>query len=332
MSLFAQVNFENEVQEQDMTRIDASKSFASKSSSQIVSVLIKPTINDSAIEVFEPENANWFLDWAFDSTRFEVSGLNNDLKFSIGGTNYSTTLTGSSYSTLNAYVTHVASRMTAASGVSFSASDSNNIATITGAQSFRFLDCSVSRQLQIDLDDQGTSITGAMVQSAPKIATVTIENIDAVSVSKSILLQVYSEAGDHLFCSDQDLVAHEPDLLKWVPPGRSSFKDVYRRAQKLIVAWLDEKGYVNVFGDKFTKMDIVDVEEVRQWATFMSLRLIFDGISNAVDDVFARKAIAYSILEEGARNRSILRLDTNKDGIADVYEGARISSGSIYRR
>ncbi len=120
--------------------------------------------------------------------------------------------------------------------------------------------------------------------------------------------------------------------MKWVPQGRSSYKDVIRRSQKLIIAWLDEKGYVNVYGNKFDKHDIIDLEEVRQWSIFQTLKLIMQGISNVTDDVFDKKAKEYSKFEEAARQRVILRIDTNRDGAADAMEGLSISSGSLYRR
>jgi hypothetical protein len=64
----------------------------------------------------------------------------------------------------------------------------------------------------------------------------------------------------------------------------------------------------------------------------MALRMIFQGLSNAVDDVFDRKAEIYDMLEQSARQRVILRLDTDGDGVADTGEGLSISSGSLFRR
>ena len=52
----------------------------------------------------------------------------------------------------------------------------------------------------------------------------------------------------------------------------------------------------------------------------MALRLIFEGVQNATDDIFGEKAEKYQGLEEFYRNRLVLRLDLNKDGQTDVSE------------
>lgn len=65
-------------------------------------------------------------------------------------------------------------------------------------------------------------------------------------------LTVVSEATDNLFANDDDLRKHEPDIMKYLVEGRASFKDVHRRAQTLILAWLDKEGYIDDFGDKLT--------------------------------------------------------------------------------
>lgn len=143
---------------------------------------------------------------------------------------------------------------------------------------------------------------------------------------------VVTEAADALFSTDQALASHEPDILKWVKAGRNTFKDVHRAAQTEILDWLDEKGYVDTNGNKLTKAAIVDTTEVRQWAKFMALRMIFEGIQNAEDDVFQKKADAYGAKEASHRNRAILRLDEDGDGAVDESEGAHISTGNIFKR
>jgi hypothetical protein len=64
----------------------------------------------------------------------------------------------------------------------------------------------------------------------------------------------------------------------------------------------------------------------------MSLRLIFQGLSNAIDDIFDRKSKLYELNEQAARQRVILRIDTNKDGQLEDTEGLSIYSGSLFRR
>jgi hypothetical protein len=164
--------------------------------------------------------------------------------------------------------------------------------------------------------------------------TVLVSTTAGASASAQIVRNITSvtSAQDKLFSTDQDLRLHEPDILKWVVDGRSTFKDVHRRAQYTIIRWLDKEGYVDVYNNPFTKDAILDLEEVKQWSTFIALRLIFEGISNAIDDIFADKAKRYKGKEVEWRKRAILRLDINGDGKAEDGEGVDPAYGFIARR
>ncbi len=331
MALFPVVTAESELQVNDKTRIDCSMSFASKGSPEISSITISPYSGATAVSVFDSDKENWFLDWSYSDFKIDVTADNDDLVFDVGGTEYSANLTVASY-TLADYATHVASVMTTAHGGTFSASTSGYNVTITGPASFSFKASSVSTQLFADLDEPSTIQGPNLVEYGQRLVTCAVGDSEAGSGSSTQFVNVYSQGGDKLFCTDQDLVSHESDILKWVPPGRASFKNVIRRSQKLIIAWMDEKGYVDAYGDKYTKAAFVDIEEVRQWSIFMSLKLIFESMSNSVDDVFSVKSKKYEMLEQGARQRAILRIDFDNDGVVDLNEGAGISSGSLFRR
>jgi len=154
---------------------------------------------------------------------------------------------------------------------------------------------------------------------------------DGSPTNVSTTLTVVTAAADYLFSNDADLVTHEPDILKWVTDGRDSFLNLHRRSQELIMAFLDEKGLTDSSGDRLTKAAIIDIEETRQWSTFLCLRLIFEGLSNAIDDIYSEKAKRYEKLEQQARNRFILRIDLDGDGDAEVGEGFLLSNVRIRR-
>ena len=328
--MFAILEVEPELQVNDKTRLNASKAFASKAVQDISSLTIKPELSGSAIDCYHPRPDARYLDWVYTGTSIDVGTENDDLKFNEGGADLTATLAAGTY-TLSQYATQMATQMTSTGTQTYTGSVSNNKITISAAASFKFLESSAASQAFLELDATNASHTGDTVEYGNKIATLVVSN-GTDTDTKYFYLKCYSEAGDRLFSGDGDLIAHEPDILRWVPDGRSSFKNIHRRAQKLIIAWLDEKGFVNTYSNKYDKNDIKDLEEVRQWSTFMTLRLIFSGMSNAIDDVFDRKSKEYSMNEEAARARMILRIDTNKDGIADEIEGLSISSGSLYRR
>jgi hypothetical protein len=149
--------------------------------------------------------------------------------------------------------------------------------------------------------------------------TVTLRvTTDGAPESLIKTIMVLSVADDKLFSSDQDLMPYEPELLNWVRAGRNSFLDVHRAAQDRIMTYLDEKRIWDTQGNRLTLDAITDVVEVKDWSKFMTLRLIFEGISNATDDVFHEKALRYKALEVEARNRAALRLDRDGDGETDV--------------
>lgn len=141
-----------------------------------------------------------------------------------------------------------------------------------------------------------------------------------------------TEADDNLFSNDDRLRAHETDILKYVAAGRSSFKDVHRLAQKLILEWFAEQGYRKAGNVAITAADVADKEEVAEWATYLALRLIHAGISNAVDDVFDRKAKYYKGKEVAARSRSVVFFDINADGEKTSDEVVNSWSGTLSRR
>lgn len=151
-------------------------------------------------------------------------------------------------------------------------------------------------------------------------------------VTDSSHIFVYSELGDNLFSDDSELQQLEPDIRRFVANGRNTFKDVHRMAQTKILEQLDREGFVNIYEEKFTKWDLVDTSEVREWARYMVLRLIFEGIKNIRDDVFTQKRDSYSAQEVVARQRAILRIDTDKDGELLIGEGFDNNSISLYFR
>jgi len=130
-------------------------------------------------------------------------------------------------------------------------------------------------------------------------------------------LTITTAVDDKLFSSDEELTSHEPDILEYVKPGRNSFLNIHRNAQDRILTWLDEHRINDIDGNRLTKDAIVDIEEVNDWSKFMVLRLIFEGLSNSVEDLFSNKAQMYRELEAIARNRSQIRLDKNGDGDID---------------
>jgi hypothetical protein len=159
--------------------------------------------------------------------------------------------------------------------------------------------------------------------------TVTVRINGSVTSTKTI--SVVTESADALFATDQDLATEEPDILKYVKKGRNTFKDVHREAQSIIVKFFDDKGLIFADGTKITKDAVFDKAEVRQWAKYLALHLIYMQQSNAVDDIFSKKADFYKSKMLLAQQTNLVRLDLNKDGVVEIDEGFKISSSFLTR-
>lgn len=154
---------------------------------------------------------------------------------------------------------------------------------------------------------------------------------DASTATKVVQFKLLTANQDGLFSTDGDLIAHEPDILKWLPDGRSSWTYVHRRAQQRILSYLFEKGYKNEDGTPFDKDQIIEKYDVKEWSTFMALKIIFGSCINSKDDVFVQKAQFYENLEGKASNTAI-RVDLNQDGEQDEWESISTTGPLLVRR
>jgi len=165
--------------------------------------------------------------------------------------------------------------------------------------------------------------------------TVTVSvrvTTDGSPVTTTEDIEVLTPADDKLLSNDADLKTHEPCILGNVQDGRTTYLDVHRRARDLIIDWLYENSFVDDTGNRLTKDSIVLTEPFRKWSTYLTLRLIFEGLSNAVDDDFADKAVKYEGKEHESRKLAILPLDLDGDGSVEVNEGIRVNSLDMLRR
>lgn len=142
---------------------------------------------------------------------------------------------------------------------------------------------------------------------------------------------VLTQAEDNLFSTDQDLVQIEEEVLKYVPEGRNSFLNVHRKAQKLILDELDERGISNGDGTRIVKSQVIDIEEVRSWSMFFVLSMIYKDLSNSIGDVFDQKAEDYKKRANFHRDDAFIRLDFNKDGSITSGEAVGVRTGRLIR-
>jgi hypothetical protein len=333
MPTFPVLDIESLVQEKDKTRLSGAQSFVSDAT-DITDLSITPGALATEI-VFDLVTAPTlrYLDWQFDFTFDVVTGENDTLDFDEGGGLLTATLTQGSY-TMAALAAEIQTQLNAAGALTYVVTvDENNAFTISTSAQFDILD-SAALWVQIGFDAAAgkSTYTGEDVERVSKLVTLKVSG-DQTDVVTTKTVEVVSEHADRLFSTDDKLRKHEADILKYLPEGRATFKDVHRRAQTLILAWLDTEGFIDYFADKITLKRIGDISDVAEWATHMTLRLIFEGVQNAVKDVFEKKAKTYSEREDFYRKRTVVKIDLNKDGVADKYtERVDVRTCQVRRR
>lgn len=170
-----------------------------------------------------------------------------------------------------------------------------------------FIDASADQYLDYAFASSGEYVVECRV--------VTNDSPSAVTGTGTAEITVLTAAQDALWATDSDLKLHEPDILKWVEDGRNTFLNIHRRAKKLMLDYLAREGFRNWDYAPLTTTEVYDVVDVRQWATFTALRLIFEGISNSTEDVFHEKSLRYSDMEMKWRSTVMLRIKSpNVDG------------------
>lgn len=150
-----------------------------------------------------------------------------------------------------------------------------------------------------------------------------------VTVTKTIVS--VTEAVDKLFSKDSDLAAIEHNITKYVPDGRSSFKYIHREAQKQILEWLYINGYRQTDGSRIGVDEVIEVENVKYWSMYLAFRLIFQDLSNSIDDIFDKKSKMYQNEEHKWRENVALKLDVNGDGVQGVNEGYVMTTRHLVR-
>jgi hypothetical protein len=163
-----------------------------------------------------------------------------------------------------------------------------------------------------------------------KVITLKITDDGDVEKEVTFSVEVLTAADDKLYSSDNDLFSWEPSLLEEIPSSRTSYKFWHRQAQKNILDFLNNNGYTNSDGDRFAKVNIVDILEVKDWATFNVLKMLFSGDSNSKEDVFVDKSSLYRDKEVLAREKAILRIDQDGDGTAN--SSISFFSGTLSRK
>jgi hypothetical protein len=179
--------------------------------------------------------------------------------------------------------------------------------------------------------DYAYSTTGDKVISV-KITTTASPTPVVTTITKTVT--VVSDATAALFSTDSDLKIIESDIMKWLPTGRFTYNNIHFRVQENILTDIKKNRILNSDGTDILKTQILDVKEVREWAAYSALAMIFNSISNAVDDVFSKKSFRYYEMAQRSQNLALnmLSLDLNKDSAITIDERLDLRSVGMVRR
>ena len=159
-----------------------------------------------------------------------------------------------------------------------------------------------------------------------RVTTATGDKTETYTIS------AVTQADDKLFSNDGDLYGFEPMLKRYLPEGKNSFKYAHRAAQQKIIAYLDEQRIWKRDGAKFTKDDLINLDEFKYWSIFQTLLIVFESSQLSRDDIFQEKREQYDQDMRNARNRGSLRLDFNGDGTQTEYEKNNNVTTRLIRR
>lgn len=197
--------------------------------------------------------------------------------------------------------------------------------------SSEFIDITSPRASDWFLDWLYTGVSRSVTAKLRVTTTEAVLLVDSVYSEFSKTIAVKVAADDMLFSGDDDIKALEPDILKWVPDGRASWLNVHRAAQEKIMDALNKMGIEDSDGLALTAADVVDLDEVKFWSRDLTLALIFKGVQNIKDDVFAEKAKFYFGEASKATSRAKLRLDLDHDGEIEKSESIGFRSAPMVR-
>ena len=340
MPLIPILDLEGRVQIGDLTRFVAEKTIKTKDiTDPIDSVEIAPG-TQPPIEVFESDPRKWFLDWVWDEWKWDIDSSMNKVYFTELGVEKTATIDEGEY-TLDELLTEIEDKLEAAGAFDYTVSKTIfNEVKIEGSSKFKLLlrgkSAALLSILGFSLDTEEKVLhTGEIVDRARRKVVVS-SGANAETASKIYYVQLFTRESDYLFSDDLDLIALEADVVRFVPKGRATHLNIHRKAQDEIIDWLDRQGYRDDNGDALTKWNVTDRNQVRNWSSYMALRMIFQGVHNSTDDVFREKAEYYEKLEIQARNRAILELALTKEdkekGTTTKEASPSVASGSLYRR
>lgn len=163
-----------------------------------------------------------------------------------------------------------------------------------------------------------------------KTATLRVNGDDLALVT--IEINVLTEIEDKLFSNDSDIDPIESDISYYYKQGRNSHLDMHRVAQNDILEELYDRGVKDSEGNKLTKANILQTDELKAWSKYLVLYLIYKDQKKSVDDAITEKMNLYrGLATKASQNKKFLKIDTDLDGKSETIN-TNLESATIRRR
>lgn len=139
-----------------------------------------------------------------------------------------------------------------------------------------------------------------------------------------------------VFSDDQDLRGVYPSVLNYLDTTETSFILRHENSRDRIIEEIRKTMRKSQVGsgkwEQIDAWDFLHVDEVRLWATYLTLQNIFSGLQANDNDMFIAKAKEYGDKAQESKAQAYLSLDLNDDGKDDkVEQAAEISSRRLVR-
>ncbi len=128
-----------------------------------------------------------------------------------------------------------------------------------------------------------------------------------------------------LYSDDRQLSSENPYILDSnMLMGQANHLQAHAASRDMIIQRLSNKKYQKINSDsqveRITGWDLLDIQEVRQGATFLALSKIYFNLSDSVDDSWSAKSDAYYERFEEQMHLASLTVDVDDDGDTDNAE------------
>ena len=172
-------------------------------------------------------------------------------------------------------------------------------------------------------------------------ASVSVNGVDAYFVRLSVPITLTAgmliQGINVLFSDDRDLVGVYPTVMDYLSAAEISFVLRHQNSRDLIMQDLRNHGMQKaaIGAGKYENLepiDILEIDEVRLWSTYLTLSNIFSSLQAREGDFYKEKSDEYRTKAEFYKAAAYLSIDRNDDGLLDSVESARdITSKRLVR-